>query len=124
MSNWSEENYTGDIDYVEKILEYFKEAKSESYSDELIRMDIRGILNVFEKEINDDVDREQNWDIEELEEKIDDLETQNDDLLDDIANLEIQNDNLLDKVDELEQKIEAFRGKIRELTGEDYYEDE
>ena len=110
MSRWSEENYKGEIDYVSKIIECFNEAKSNSYSESIIRMDVQEILNVFEKEINGDADEEWSWEVQDLE--------------DEKRDLEIENDDLRDEIDKLEQKIETLRGKIEELTGEDWYDDE
>ena len=110
MSRWSEENYNTEIDYVSKIIEYFKEADLNSYSESIIRMDVRGILNVFKREINDEADKEWSWEVQDLEDEKRDLESENDDLR--------------DEIDKLERKIETLRGKIEELTGEDYYDDE
>ena len=110
MGKWSEEHYDSEIDYASKIIEYFNEANLNSYSESIIRMDIEGILNIFESEINDNADREWSWDVQELEDEKRDLESENDDLR--------------DEINKLERKIEVLRGKIEELTGEDCCENE
>ena len=110
MSRWSEENYNTKTDYVSKIIEYFKEADLNSYSESIIRMDIQEILDIFKREINDDADKEWSWEVQKLEDEKSDLESENDDLC--------------DEINKLERKIETFRGKIEELTGENCYDDE
>lgn len=52
------------MDYIEEILNYFKEAREKHYSDLIIKADLHKILEAFESEI-DDYWRDKVWDLED-----------------------------------------------------------
>lgn len=90
---------------IDKLIEYFDEAKEKYWGYSVIRFDLNQLLSDYEESVHEE------GDVEQLKDRVADLE----DLVDD-KDGEI--DDLEEKITELEEKLEEANAQLVELGGE------
>ena len=97
---------------IDKLTEYFDEAKEKCWGYSVIRFDLNQLLSDYEESVHEE------GDVEQLKDKIADLECELSDKDDEIDELREKIDELKDKIEDLEEQLDEANEQLTMLGGE------